>query len=279
MSRPLLQAAGLVKVFERAGRRTVAVDHVSFHLDKGHCLGIVGESGSGKSTVARILVGLVRADAGNIQFLDHASAGKTRDEPSRPIQMVFQDSYGSLNPSFTVRETLVEGIRQDHTVPRRMRYSRAAELLDTVHLPAAFLTRYRHELSGGERQRVGIARALSTRPAIVVADEPVSALDVSVQAQILNLLVELREREALSIIFISHDLGVIKYLADHILVMHLGRIVEQGSAQILASPVEPYTQELVAAAAVGDVGIKTEVASSGAKTFAERESFGSHTST
>ncbi len=251
MAEPVLQTRGLTKVFARGARRTIAVNHVDLDVAEGTCLGVVGESGSGKSTLARMIVGLVPPTSGSIwiRLGDGGLVSSDRAlQKARKVQMVFQDPYSSLNPAFTVWQTLAEGICHDSSVAVRERRQRAVGLLDSVNLPEAYLGRRPHELSGGERQRVGIARALSVRPDLLIADEPVSSLDVSVQAQILNLLLDLRGRFRLTLVFISHDLAVVRYLCDEVTVMRDGRVVEAGPIEILDTPQHPYTQELLAAA-------------------------------
>ncbi|MGJ3265467.1 MAG: ABC transporter ATP-binding protein [Salinarimonas sp.] len=254
---PLLIVEGLVKHFrlERrsggAGGAVVrAVDGVGFQVAKGETLGVVGESGCGKSTMARLLMQLVRQDAGTLVF-DGLAVG-TRGgiavrELQRAAQMVFQDSHASLNPRLTLEQTIAFG-------PRAAGASRATarelahETLGLVGLaPRAFAARYPHELSGGQRQRVNIARALAMSPRLVILDESVSALDKSIEAQILNLLQDLRERLALTYVFISHDLNVVRYVSDRVLVMYLGKVVEIGPVgAIYDAPRHPYTQALLA---------------------------------
>jgi len=207
---------------------------VSFAVARGETLALVGESGSGKSTIARLVLRLVKPTEGTIRFT------------GRRVQMVFQDPYASLDPRMTARtivaEPLVVGKR------RRDAAQRVPELFDLVGLGAELMARYPHELSGGQRQRVGIARALALEPDLVVLDEPVSALDVSIQAQILNLLAELQERLGLSYLFIAHDLSVVRHIADHVAVMHLGKIVERAETnELFAAPTHPYTQALLSA--------------------------------
>jgi len=240
------------RLFGRHAPRTVrAVDDVSFSIDVGHTFGLVGESGCGKSTLARMLVGVVAPTRGDIRFEGRSIRGPRGAERAalrRQVQVVFQDPYSSLNPSFTVRTVLWEGLRQT-AGGRHAPRSAYLELLDMVGLPSAVLDRYPYELSGGQRQRVSIARALSVRPRFIVADEPVSALDVSLQAQILNLLIGIQRELSLTYLVISHDLNVIRYICDEVAVMYLGKIVEQAStAALFAAPQHPYTQVLMDAA-------------------------------
>jgi len=235
----------------RAGGVVHAVDGVSFDIAPGETLGLVGESGCGKSTLSRTLLRLLDPDSGRIVLdgTDIAALDARALKPWRPrIQMVFQDPYASLNPRRSVFDILDSVLRVHGVAQREERRQRIAAMLERVGLPADAAARYPNEFSGGQRQRIGIARALIVRPALVVLDEPVSALDVSVQAQILNLLVELKEDFGLSYLFISHDLSVVRYFADRVLVMHQGRIVESGSHQdIWQRPQHAYTRSLIAA--------------------------------
>lgn len=234
----------------RAGRVTHAVEGVSITLREGGTLGIVGESGSGKSTLARTLLGLVPPDAGAITLAGKPlvfKGGSAHRDHARRVQMVFQDPYGSLNPRQRVGEIVAQG-PMVHGTPRREAMARAAELFELVGLSADAIRRYPHEFSGGQRQRVGLARALAMQPRVLIADEPVSALDVSVQAQVLALLARLRDQLGLSIVFITHDLRVAAQVCDHIAVMKSGRVVESGvCADVFRQPAHPYTQALLAA--------------------------------
>ncbi len=258
MAEPLLEVRGLVREFRIGGgfagigaRKFRAVDSVDFDLEAGRTLGIVGESGSGKSTIARCLVRLLEPTAGSIELEGQdvlALRGAALKAFRRRVQIVFQDPFGSLNPRLTIGDALDEPLRVHRLGNSEEREERVVELLETVGLSADHRVRYPHEFSGGQRQRIGIARALAVRPQLLIADEPVSALDVSVQAQVLNLLVELRDTLGLSMIFIAHDLAVVEHVADEILVMQSGRVVERGdAAQIVSSPSEPYTRALLAA--------------------------------
>src|SRR5271165_978557 len=236
----------------RGARRLQAVDDVSLSVARGETLGIVGESGCGKSTLARCLVRLYHPDGGTIRYdgndvLD--LRGATRRAYNRQVQMVFQDPFGSLNPRMTVGTCLGEALAVHDVVPKADIARRVAELLDFVHLPADAAMRRPHEFSGGQRQRIGIARALAVEPSLLIADEPVSALDVSVQAQIVNLLIELQNRLGLTLVFITHDLRLVRHLTHRVAVMYLGRIVEIGpTEQIFFAPRHPYTRALLEAA-------------------------------
>jgi len=249
---PLLSVRGLsTRYAGRRGAALLAVDGVSFDIAHGETLGLVGESGSGKSSLSRTLLRLTPAHAGQalLRGADLLALSERALKPwRRHIQMVFQDPYASLNPRHTVHDILA-AVLNVHGVRNRVeRDRRVADILDNVGLPADAARRYPNEFSGGQRQRIGIARALITRPSLVVLDEPVSALDVSVQAQILNLLVDLKHELGLSYLFISHDLAVVRYLCDRVMVMNQGRIVEQGTPEAIWSrPAHPYTKTLLAA--------------------------------
>ena len=228
-----------------------ALDDVSFTLHAGRSLGIVGESGSGKSTLARLVMALEAPTAGRVlldgQDLNTLSAAQLRRARSQ-VQMVFQDPYGSLDPRRTVGQTVAEPLAVLHGASRSEQRTRAGEALEAVGLRAADLAKYPHEFSGGQRQRVAIARALITRPKLIVADEPVSALDVSVQAQVLNLMQDLQDQFGVTYLFISHDLSVVDLVCDEVVVLQAGRIVEQGPpARLFQRPEHPYTQRLLAA--------------------------------
>ena len=261
-TRPLIEVRNLTKRFVRragllsllSGRRhqVHALNGVNFAVARGETLAIVGESGCGKSTLARCLVRLHEADGGDIEYdgVDvRTLSGHALRQYNRRVQMVFQDPYGSLNPRQTVARQLGEPIRVHRIRPPGEIDARVRELLDLVRLPAEAAQRYPHAFSGGQRQRIGIARALSLEPECLVADEPVSSLDVSVQAQIINLLLELQERLRLTVVFVSHDLRVVRHLAHRVAVMYLGRVVELGETeQIFRRPRHPYTAALIAAA-------------------------------
>lgn len=241
-----------------AGAPVPAVDGVSFSLERGECLGIVGGSGCGKSTTARVIVGLEKPSAGRIVWNSPGGAvdvwKMTRPERAayrRAVQIVFQDTLGALNPRMRIGAALDEVLRvhkRAECPTAAARAARAAELLERVELPAECATRYPHELSGGQRQRVGIARALAVEPGALIADEPVSALDVAVQSQILKLLRRLVDDSGMSLVFVSHDLAVVRCLCDRALVMERGRIVERGpSERLFSDPRHPFTRSLLAA--------------------------------
>ncbi len=259
MNAPLLLVQDLAKTYRLprshllARAPTVqALAGVSFALQAGRSLGVVGESGSGKSTLARLVMALEPPGAGRVllagadlQRLSPAALRRARTQ----FQIVFQDPFGSLDPRRTIAQTVAEPLAALHRAPAAEQRERVAEALDAVGLRAADAARYPHEFSAGQRQRVAIARALITRPRLIVADEPVSALDVSVQAQVLNLMQDLQQRLGLSYLFISHDLAVVDHVCDDVLVLHQGRIVEQGPTQrLFKSPQHPCTQRLLAAA-------------------------------
>jgi peptide/nickel transport system ATP-binding protein len=258
---PLIEAVGVTKhfhlggAFSSGGRQTVhALDGVSLAVQRGETLGLVGESGCGKSTLGRCLLRLYELTAGQVRFEDKdiSRLPERSLRRLRPrMQMVFQDPYASLNPRRRVRDLLAEPMRV-HTDWDGARVSRRSrELMDLVSLPASYLDRYPHEFSGGQRQRIGIARALTLEPSLVVADEPVSALDVSVQAQIVNLLMDLQERMGLTYVFIAHDLSVVRQIAGRTAVMYLGVIVELGPTEtIFAEPAHWYTDALISAVPV-----------------------------
>ncbi|KQP47718.1 ABC transporter ATP-binding protein [Pseudorhodoferax sp. Leaf274] len=246
---PLLEVRELHKRFHRGDAPVAALSGVGFDLHAGETLGLVGQSGSGKSTLGKIVLRLLREDAGTLRFRgeDITALPERRLKAfRRQAQMVFQDPYGSLNPRQTVGEMLDAVQRLHLDLDRAARHKAALAMLDAVGLPADSLQRYPHEFSGGQRQRIGIARALVLRPALLVCDEPVSALDVSVQAQVLNLLVDLRQAFGLSYLFISHDLSVVRYIADRVMVLNEGSIVESGRHDALwDAPQHPYTRSLI----------------------------------
>ncbi|MDT6986745.1 ABC transporter ATP-binding protein [Streptomyces lusitanus] len=265
MAEPILEVSGLVKhypltrgiVFRKHVGAVKAVDGVDFRLDRGETLGIVGESGCGKSTVAKMLVNLERPTAGSIRWKGEditRLSGRALKAVRRNIQMVFQDPYTSLNPRMTVGDIIGEPYDiHPEVAPKGDRRRRVQELLDVVGLNPEYINRYPHQFSGGQRQRIGIARGLALRPEVIVADEPVSALDVSVQAQVINLMDRLQSEFDLSYVFIAHDLSIVRHISDRIGVMYLGRIVETGTdTEIYDHPTHPYTQALLSAVPVPD---------------------------
>ncbi len=260
---PILEVSGLVKYFPiRKGllRRVVgqvrAVDGVSFSIRRGETLALVGESGCGKTTVARCILRALTPTAGSIRFhlgertVDLAVLPRRSLRPlRRHMQMVFQDPYASLNPRMVVGDIIGEPMLINGMTDRLARRKRIQELMELVQLPPSTINRFPHAFSGGQRQRIGIARALALNPQLVVADEPVSALDVSVQAQILNLMLELQDRLRLTYLFVAHDLSVVKHVSDRVAVMYVGRIVEVAETEALyAGPLHPYTEALLSAA-------------------------------
>ncbi|MEA1927798.1 MAG: oligopeptide/dipeptide ABC transporter ATP-binding protein [Candidatus Auribacterota bacterium] len=252
----LIEAKDLKKYFpikrgllRRTGGYIKAVDGVSLRVAKGETLGVVGETGSGKTTLGRMILNLLPADAGQVKFMgkDLFSLGrKEMKNLRREMQIIFQDPYGSLNPRMRVRDIIAEGLKNYHVGTRREIDTRVAELLDIVGLPPESGRLYPHEFSGGQRQRIGIARAIALNPAFILCDEPVSSLDVSIQAQILNLLMDLQDQFGIAYLLIAHDLSVVEHISDRVAVMYLGRIVEEAASRDLyQNPVHPYTGTLI----------------------------------
>ncbi|WP_438314372.1 ABC transporter ATP-binding protein [Sporosarcina sp. FA9] len=265
----LLEVKNLKKYFplkkvslkERAGN-IKAVDGISFHVYKGETLGIVGESGSGKSTLGRTILRLMEPTEGEIIFEGHNLVGmgsRELSEHRKGMQMVFQDPFASLNPRMRVHQLIGEPLAVQKLLNKEERTKKVLDLLEKVGLPKEALMKFPHEFSGGQRQRIGIARALSMNPKFIIADEPVSALDVSVQSQVLNLMMDLQDEFNLTYLFISHDLSVVKHISDRVAVMYLGRIVEIGHKKnIYDNPMHPYTKSLLSAIPTVNFGVKKE---------------------
>jgi peptide/nickel transport system ATP-binding protein/oligopeptide transport system ATP-binding protein len=259
---PLLEVRNLVKEFtRRAGlfqKPSIvrAVDHVSFSIDEGETFGLVGESGSGKTTTGRCILRLIEPSSGEVRFKgeDVLAFSRARMRQARKdMQIVFQDPYSSLNPRMRVGDIVEEPLIIHKTGPRAQRKARVAELFELVGLDPSQLTRYPHQFSGGQRQRIGLARALALHPSLIIADEPVSALDVSVQAQVINLLMDLQERLKLTYLFIAHDLRLVRHICSRVAVMYLGRIVEMGPTErLFVAPAHPYTRALLSAIPMPD---------------------------
>jgi peptide/nickel transport system ATP-binding protein len=270
----LLEVNGLKKFFpirrgimQRLVGHVRAVDDVSLFVEKGECLSLVGESGCGKTTTSRCILRAIPPTAGQILFrtddgavLDVATLPKGQLRPlRRQMQMIFQDPFSSLNPRRTLFDIVAEPLVANDVGTRRERVDRVAELLRVVGLRPEYMRRYPHAFSGGQRQRIGIARALALNPSLVVADEPVSALDVSVQAQILNLMLRLQDRLGLTYLFVAHDLSVVKHVSDRVAVMYVGRIVEMApTAPLFASPKHPYTEALMSAVPKPDPRLRSQ---------------------
>ena len=239
-----------------------AVDDVSFKIPRGQTYGLVGESGCGKTTTGRTIIRLYKPTGGEVYFNGKLISGKLSPEDKKlvhqGIQMIFQDPISSLNPRMTIKEIIGEGLLINKVVANEDElYARALEMIKLVGLSEDHLSRYPHEFSGGQRQRIGIARTLASKPSLIIADEPVSALDVSIQAQVLNLLNDLKKELGLTILFIAHDLSVVKYFSDYVGVMNKGKLVEEGlPSELYANPVHPYTKALLSAIPVPDPGFE-----------------------
>jgi len=264
VSEPLLEVANLVKHFsvkegvlvDRTVDRVKAVDDVSLTVGKGETLGLVGESGSGKSTLCRAALQLLPPTSGSVRFEGQEIVGLSRRQLRplrRQMQMVFQDPYASLNPRKRIGQIVGDPLRLQGVAAGAELRRQVQELLERVGLSAEHYDRFPHEFSGGQRQRIGIARALAPKPKLIVADEPVSALDVSIQAQIVNLLDDLQDELGLTYLFVAHDIAVVRHISDRIAVMHKGRLVETGSAdQVCERPADPYTRQLLASVPIPD---------------------------
>lgn len=256
MTKPLLSVRGLTVTYQRESQEVHAVTGIDLQVEAGQTLAIVGESGAGKSTVGAAIAGLVRPTAGTIEIDGspiETSRLAGRQRHARVVQTVFQDPYGSLNPARTIRDTLLEPMVRVLGLSKSLATQRAGDLLVRVGLEQAALNRYPGQFSGGQRQRIAIARALTLEPRVIVCDEPVSALDLSVQAQVLNLLLEIQTKQNVAFVFISHDLGVVRHIAHSVLVMRTGARVESGPVdRVLASPTTAYTRQLLLATFVPD---------------------------
>ena len=268
-ARPLLEVNNLRKYFPIRGgvlSRVVgnvkAVEDVSFAIQPGEVVGLVGESGSGKTTAGRAILRLIEPTAGEVLFdgvdVTQLSKAKMR-EYRKKMQIIFQDPFASLNPRMSVGDIIGEALQIHNLARGKAREERVADLLEKVGLSPSHMRRYPHEFSGGQRQRIGIARALAVDPQFIVADEPVSALDVSIQAQVVNLLQDLKEELGLTLLFIAHDLGVVEYISDKVVVMYLGKIMEIAPAkELYRNPVHPYTEALLSAVPIPDPTLKRE---------------------
>ncbi|MDR2898685.1 MAG: ATP-binding cassette domain-containing protein [Clostridiales bacterium] len=263
MSAPLLEVKGLKKYFKTKRGMLHAVDDVSFTIERGKTLGVVGESGCGKSTTGRAILRLLEPNGGQVLFegedIASLSLEKMRQK-RKEMQIIFQDPFSSLNPRKTISQTIAEPLQLNNIITdKAKRLERVLEIMEIVGLAERLMNSYPHELDGGRRQRIGIARALALNPKFIVCDEPVSALDVSIQAQILNLMNELQESMGLTYMFITHDLSVVNHFSDDIAVMYLGRLIEKApSEELFANPLHPYTKALLSAIPVPDIHYKTE---------------------
>ncbi len=249
-------------IFSRVVANVKAVEDVSFEIGRGEVVGLVGESGSGKTTAGRAILRLIEPTSGEILFegTDIAKLPKSQlREYRKEMQIIFQDPFASLNPRMTVGDIIGEALQIHNLARGKAREERVADLLEKTGLAAGHMRRYPHEFSGGQRQRIGIARALAVDPQFIVADEPVSALDVSIQAQVVNLLQDLKEELGLTLLFIAHDLGVVEYISDKVIVMYLGKIMEVAPAkELYANPVHPYTEALLSAVPIPDPTLERE---------------------
>ena len=253
----LLEVKNLKKYFKNSAGMLHAVDDVSFTLEEGKTIGVVGESGCGKTTLGRTILQLIELTDGQVYFDGEDFSHPSKDTIKKmraKMQIIFQDPYSSLNPRMSVSEAIMEPLMLHTSLSKRERIIATKELMDTVGIAERFENAYPHELDGGRRQRIGIARALSVQPKFIVCDEPVSALDVSIQAQIINLLLDLQETRGLTYMFVTHDLSVVKYLSDDIMVMYLGHMVEKAPAdELFENPMHPYTKALLSAIPVPNI--------------------------
>ena len=263
MSDNILEVRNLKKYFKTSRGMLHAVDDINFTIERGNTLGLVGESGCGKSTTGRVILRLIEPTDGEVIFegkdVTKLSRGEMR-HMRKDMQIIFQDPYSSLDPKKTVSQIIAEPIKENRILTGHHAIEdRVLELMDTVGLAERYINTYPHELDGGRRQRIGIARALAMEPKLIICDEPVSALDVSIQAQILNLLKELQEKLGLTYIFITHDLSVVNHFSDDIAVMYLGQIVEKApSEELFENPIHPYTQALLSAIPIPELGHRRE---------------------
>ncbi|NMD37085.1 MAG: ATP-binding cassette domain-containing protein [Christensenellaceae bacterium] len=261
MPNKIIEVENLSKVFKISRTKKLrAVDNVSFYIKKGETLGIVGESGCGKTTLSRVIMGIYKPTEGRVIYegntIDYSSKNHMA-EYSKKMQMIFQDPYASLNPRMTVSEIISEGWAYKRMYPKKVQQEKAIELLEVVGLNKEHANRFPHEFSGGQRQRIGIARALSMDPEVIICDEPISALDVSIQAQVMNLLFDLQKEKNLTYLFIAHDLSMIRYISTNIMVMYLGSEMEFGSSNAINNhPLHPYTEALFSANPVPDPDIE-----------------------
>ena len=257
MSTPILEVQNLKKYFPVSGGLLHAVDNVSFSLEEGRTLGVVGESGCGKSTLGRVILHLLEPSSGSIFYKgeDISVVNQRRlHQLRREMQIIFQDPFSSLNPRMTVQELISEPLKIYRLYKGEELNRKVSAIMDTVGIAERFRNAYPHELDGGRRQRIGIGRALALEPSFIVCDEPVSALDVSIQAQVLNLMQDLQDERKLSYLFITHDLAVVRHISDDICVMYLGQLVEKSSTkELFAAPLHPYTQALLSAIPVADI--------------------------
>ncbi|MCH4003810.1 MAG: ATP-binding cassette domain-containing protein [Lactobacillus crispatus] len=260
----ILEVKHLKQYFKNGRNVTKAVDDVSFDIYEGETFGLVGESGSGKTTTGRSILQLYKPTSGEVLFEGKNVADlKSRTDRlafTRDAQMIFQDPYASLNPRMTVEDIIAEGLDIHHLVKNKAeRTERVEELLETVGLNASHASRFPHEFSGGQRQRIGIARALAVKPKFIVADEPISALDVSIQAQVVNLMIELQKKRGLTYLFIAHDLSMVKFISDRIGVMHFGKLLEVGPADdVYDRPLHDYTKSLISAVPIPDPEVERD---------------------